>query len=66
MVDEIGSTAGKIWDYLDKNGEVTALKLKSALGVTNTALYMGIGWLAREDKLIIIDYSKGYKISLKK
>ncbi|MEW6556256.1 MAG: winged helix-turn-helix domain-containing protein [Elusimicrobiota bacterium] len=66
MTHEIGVIAGKIWHYLDKNGEVTALKLKSALGVTNTTLYMGIGWLARENKVNIVEYAKGYKLSLKK
>ncbi len=66
MVNEIGITAGQIWKYLDKNGEVTALKLKSALGITNTVLYMGIGWLAREGKTNVVEYAKGYKISLKK
>ncbi|PIU83292.1 MAG: hypothetical protein COS68_04775 [Elusimicrobia bacterium CG06_land_8_20_14_3_00_38_11] len=66
MMSEIGITAGKIWHYLDKNGEVTALKLKSALGITNTVLYMGIGWLAREGKISVVEYAKGYKILLKK
>jgi len=66
MMSEIGVTAGEIWKYLDKNGEVTALKLKSALGINNTVLYMGIGWLAREGKIDIVEYAKGYKISLKK
>ena len=66
MINKIGITAGQIWKYVDKNGEVTALKLKSALGITSTVLYMGIGWLAREGKINIVEYAKGYKISLKK
>ena len=66
MMNKIGITAGQIWKYIDKNSEVTALKLKSALGITNTVLYMGLGWLAREGKINIVEYAKGYKISLKK
>ena len=66
MISKIGITAGQIWKYIDKNSEVTALKLKSALGITNTVLYMGLGWLAREGKINIVEYAKGYKISLKK
>ena len=66
MMSKIGITAGQIWKYVDKNSEVTALKLKSVLGITNTVLYMGIGWLAREGKINIVEYAKGYKISLKK
>ncbi|MEW6558089.1 MAG: winged helix-turn-helix domain-containing protein [Elusimicrobiota bacterium] len=66
MMNRIGNTAGQIWRYLDKNGEVTAMKLKSALGFTNTVLYMGIGWFAREGKIHIVEHAKGYKILLKK
>ncbi|MDD5687677.1 MAG: winged helix-turn-helix domain-containing protein [Elusimicrobia bacterium] len=66
MLQEIGLTAGDIWKYLEKNGEVSALKLKSALGITNTVLYMGIGWLARESKISITEYAKGYKVSINK
>ncbi|OQA91571.1 MAG: hypothetical protein BWY26_00839 [Elusimicrobia bacterium ADurb.Bin231] len=66
MIDTIGEIAGKIWHYLDENGEVTNLKLKTALGITNTVLYMGLGWLAREGKIDIVESAKNYKISLKK
>jgi len=67
ILKTIGETAGKIWHYLDKNGEMTSLKLKSALGITNADLYMSIGWLAREGKVHVSDYKKNdYKISLKK
>jgi len=67
MVTVIGATAGKVWHYLDKNGEETALKLKSALGITNAALYMAVGWLAREGKVTVSESAKNnYKIALKK
>jgi len=67
MLKTIGETAGKIWHYLKENGEVTSLKLKSALGITNADLYMAIGWLAREGNLHVSEYKKNdYKISLKK
>ena len=67
MVREIGGTAGEIWKHLEKNGEMTTLKLKSALGITNAVLYLALGWLAREGKLNISEYAKNnYKVSLKK
>ena len=65
MVDIIGIRAGEIWQFLNQQGEVTVLKLKSSLKISNTLVCMGIGWLAREDKLNIREYEKGYKISLK-
>jgi hypothetical protein len=67
MAKTIGETAGEVWKYLNKNGESTTLKLKSALGITNAALYMAIGWLTRENKLNVSEFAKNnYKISLKK
>ncbi len=55
MQEKIGSTAGQVWEYLFKNGTVTAIKLKSELGISNTALYLALGWLAREDKIEVAE-----------
>ncbi len=65
MVDMVGEVAGRIWDYLDQYGEVTILRLKSYLKVSNTLICMAIGWLAREDKVIIQKQKREYTISLK-
>ena len=65
MKDSIGTTAGRIWEYLTKNKETTAIKLKSDLGISNTMLYLSLGWLSREDKIDIGISSNTYKISLK-
>jgi hypothetical protein len=61
----IGTTAGQIWQYLDQHGAVTAIKIKSALGIANSELYLALGWLAREDKIEIAEYDHTFKISLK-
>ncbi|MCK4533006.1 winged helix-turn-helix domain-containing protein [bacterium] len=65
MVELAGEVAGRIWEYLNKNGDVTILNLKSHLKISNTLICMGIGWLAREDKLVIQKKEKGYLILLK-
>ncbi|MCK5533528.1 winged helix-turn-helix domain-containing protein [bacterium] len=65
MVDMVGEVAGRIWDYLDQYGEVTILRLKSYLKVSNTLICMAIGWLAREHKVIIQKQKREYTISLK-
>ena len=65
MQDKIGDTAGKIYQFLEKNGEASVLKLKTSLKISNSLVCMGIGWLAREDKLTVKDAKKDVKISLK-
>jgi hypothetical protein len=65
MIDKVGDSAGKIFQYLEKNGEVSVLKLKTGLKLSSSLVCMGIGWLAREDKLNIKDAKKDVKVSLK-
>ena len=65
MIDKVGDTAGKIFQFLEKNGESSVLKLKTSLKLSNSLVCMGIGWLAREDKLTIKDAKKDVKVSLK-
>jgi hypothetical protein len=51
---EIGIQAGKIWEYLDKNPQECAVKdLKKALKLKDKDLYMALGWLCRENKILI-------------
>ena len=54
MLDEIGISAGEIWQYLNKNEEVSVGKLKQELKLTDRMILLGLGWLAREGKLDII------------
>jgi hypothetical protein len=65
MQEKIGITAGHVWEYLYNHGPVTAIKLKSELGISNTLLYLALGWLGREDKIIITESAHSNKISLK-
>jgi Winged helix-turn-helix domain (DUF2582) len=65
MKEEIGITAGKVWEYIYNHGTVTAIKLKSELGISNTMLYLALGWLAREDKIEVTESDHSFKISLK-
>ncbi len=64
----IGNVAGVIWDFLDQQSEPVNLStLKNDLSPSSTLLMMGLGWLAREDKLAIEtpENSPSYKIFLK-
>ena len=51
MIEEIGKTAGEIWDYLEKHENASPTKLIKELNITQRLVLMGIGWLAREGKL---------------
>ena len=51
MQEAIIETAGKIWEYLNQNGEVTTRKMNKDLGLNENFSNMGLGWLAREDKI---------------
>lgn len=53
MVDTIGEAAGKIWHYLDVNGESSVNKITTETGLSKNDVQRGIGWLAKEGKLVI-------------
>ena len=69
MNETIGNASGMIWRFPDQQSQpVTLSVLKKSLPLSSTLLMMGLGWLAREDKLDIeMPYdSYSYKISLKR
>ena len=52
MIATIGTTAGLIWNVLDKLGKMDVKALKKATKLrTDKELYAAIGWLAKEGKL---------------
>jgi hypothetical protein len=51
---EIGATAGAIWDYLHAHGPTTQTQVIKELGLPRDLVLKGIGWLAREDKLLFV------------
>jgi hypothetical protein len=69
MNEDIGKAAGIIWAFLDKQTEpVTLSKLKNKVDLSTTLMQMALGWLARENKVIINmpEDSFSYNISLKR
>jgi hypothetical protein len=65
MDTEIGEAAGQIWQYLAQHGEVTLPRLQQGTILPERLLLMGIGWLAREEKLRFVQERRGLKITLK-
>ena len=67
MLNEIaGEIAGKIWNALNENGQLTGKDLKKAAKLKNEKdLYLGLGWLLREDKIQAESAAKDILVSLK-
>ncbi len=65
MNGEIGTMAGAIWHALEANGEVTLTKLKKDLKASSPLFDWAIGWLAREDKIVLATEKRMTRVRLK-
>ena len=65
MQQEIVESAGQIWNYLNERGTVTTTKMKKDLSLDDNFAAMGLGWLAREDKLNFEGKGARLKVSLR-
>ncbi len=66
MNAKVGTFAGDVWEALSQNGELEVKDLKKAAKLkTEKDLYLALGWLLREDKLVITEVEKTIKVSLK-
>lgn len=64
--EKAGELAGKIWEALNEAGELSGKDLKKATKVrADKDLYLALGWLLREDNLVIKEADKDILISLK-
>jgi hypothetical protein len=51
MINEIGTHAGTVWKFLEKNGETSLAALVKGVGLTPPQVDRALGWLAREGKI---------------
>jgi hypothetical protein len=65
METQIGKASGIVWQYLHQNSETTLSRLKRETKLPNELLLMGLGWLAREEKLNLIQEKRSLRVSLK-
>ena len=65
MHDEIGTAAGVIWNHLRDNGEASVAKIKTATKLKPPVFEWAIGWLARENAIVITPKKTSYIVSLK-
>jgi hypothetical protein len=64
-IAQIGETAGLVWKELAEGGPMSMAKLVKAVGEPRDAVMQAIGWLAREDKLVIDDEGRSRVIALR-
>lgn len=53
MKEKAGVVAGKIWNALNGNEGKTQKQLKKATKLIDKDLFLGLGWLLREDKVSV-------------
>ncbi len=65
LEETIGQSAGQIYNYLaENNGQTTFTKLKKDLDLKGNFAELGLGWLAREDKVQLTKSGTTLKIKL--
>ncbi len=66
MFYTIGEAAGEIWRLLEKEGPLSTSDIQNKIKRPQATVLMGIGWLARENKLVFTDTKRGMKLSSKR
>jgi hypothetical protein len=61
----VGEMAGRIWRHLAQAGKVSLSDLEKAVQADSIAVHMALGWLSREDKLILERKGKSVVVRLK-
>ncbi|MBQ7571526.1 MAG: winged helix-turn-helix domain-containing protein [Bacteroidaceae bacterium] len=65
MNEKVGTIAGQIWTALNENGALNNKDLKKAAKVKNDKdLFLGLGWLLREDKVTVTEADKDLIVAL--
>ena len=63
--EEIGSTAGIIWHALGDKGELSPAQLRRTVNGKTPVFDWAVGWLAREDKIVITRRQRSFCLRLK-
>jgi len=65
LIDQIGETAGRIWQALHQKGPLGLSALKKQAGAPDFILNLALGWLAREGKIEFAPAGRSYSVQLK-
>ena len=64
-IEAIGAAAGAVWHALDANGPLTIVKLQKVVGGNKDLVQQALGWLAREDKILITEIKRTKTVSFR-
>jgi len=64
MKEKIGSNAGIVWNTLNGKGEMNLKDVKKVTKLTEKDLYAALGWLSREDKVVIVENENEIFVSI--
>jgi hypothetical protein len=62
LTTKFGQNAGEIWKLLNEKGPLTKEEIQELTKQNDDDFFVGVGWLAREDK-ILLDENNQYKLS---
>lgn len=65
MKELAGEFAGRIWNALNETEGLTLKEIKKATKLKDKELYLGLGWLLREDKIFTCVAGEEELIALK-
>ena len=66
MTATVGTLAGAVWTALNENGALNTKDLKKAAKIkTDKDLFLALGWLLREDKVVVAEDDKVMTVTLK-
>lgn len=65
LKNEVGLTAGKVYQFLEKNGESPLRDLRTAMEGKGPLLMASLGWLLREDKINVKATQQGIMVKVK-
>lgn len=61
-IDTIGYNAGLVWNALNEVEAIGLVQLRKVTKLKDKELMLALGWLAREDKLVISEDENGKNI----
>lgn len=64
LKSKVGINAGKIWTSLEGGCQKEVKELKKETKLTDKDLYLALGWLAREEKVVLEESEKSLLVKL--
>ena len=66
MTATVGTLAGCVWTALNENGALNTKDLKKVAKIkTDKDLFLALGWLLGEDKVVVAENDKVMTVALK-